>query len=87
MCSSGVSGKSVAWKKLLLGLLFFHSNVQERRKFGPLGWNIRYAFDESDLETSIAGTDRHISQCFCQIVVVIIITIIIIMANECMDVV
>jgi len=42
------SEKPEQWKRVLYSLSMFHAIGMERRKYGPLGYNIRYGFTDGD---------------------------------------
>lgn len=48
------------WRQLLFALCFMHSTVQERRKFGSLGWGIPYEYNNGDLTACILFLEKHL---------------------------
>lgn len=49
------------FKRLLFGLGLIHAIIHERKKFGSLGWNLTYEFNNSDLEVSILQLQSTLS--------------------------
>jgi dynein heavy chain len=49
------------WRLLLFVLAFEHSIVQERRKFGPIGWCVPYEYNSADFEACANFLERYLS--------------------------
>ena len=55
------TNKPQEFMKLLFGLSFYHAIVVERKKYGPLGWNIPYEFNDTDMDITAAQLELYVN--------------------------
>jgi dynein heavy chain len=58
---NSVSRNGPQWRRLLFSLSMFHGVIQERRKFGSLGWNIPYGWNQPDFASAIKSLATYVS--------------------------
>ncbi|CAH1801914.1 unnamed protein product [Owenia fusiformis] len=51
-----------AFSSLVFVLAFFHAVVQERRKYGKIGWNVPYDFNESDFRVCMQILNTYLTK-------------------------
>jgi len=57
---------SEKWRQIVFSLAFTHSVVQERRKFGAIGWCVPYEYNSADFEASMTFLERYLGTCIPQ---------------------
>ena len=55
-----------AFPYLVFVLAFFHAVVQERRKYGKVGWNVPYDFNESDFQVCMQILNTYLTKAHMQ---------------------
>jgi len=50
---NNIKFNGVIFKRLAFGAIFMHAAILERKKYGPLGFNKAYDFNESDLTAAV----------------------------------
>ena len=53
-----------AFKPLVFVVSFFHAIIQDRRKYGKIGWNVSYDFNQSDFTISYKLLNMYLKKAF-----------------------
>lgn len=53
-----------AFKPLVFVLAYFHAVIQERRKYGKIGWNVAYDFNRSDFDVSFSLLSTYLTKAY-----------------------
>lgn len=52
------------FRSLIYNLSFLHAVIQERKKFGKIGWNVTYDFNESDFKISFRLIAMYLNKAY-----------------------
>lgn len=53
---------SAHFRPLVYSLAFFHAAIQERQKYGKIGWNVKYDFNDSDFQISMDCLNTYLAK-------------------------
>merc|ERR1711988_1126932 len=53
-----------SYRPLVYVLAYLHAVVQERRKYGKIGWNVSYDFNESDFRVSMMLIETYLTKSY-----------------------